>query len=578
MGTWCSVPGRPVNPGLRYTGSMRRLILAMGLAAVFAAPCTPQARDRVFAGGVVHGPEGAVRAAILVRGGRIAALGPLEELGAAADAEIVELGGAHVLPGLCDAHLHFTGYGRSLEEVDLHGATSWEEVVRRARAAAEGLPAGAWLTGRGWDQNLWPLRAFPDRAALDEAIPNRPVWLRRVDGHAAVANSRALAAAGVDRSTPDPPGGRILRRADGTPTGVFVDGAMELVSRVIPAPDEAALERWMLRAGRELAALGFTQVHDAGTTARELAVLRRLEAEGRLPLRVYVLLDGSDPGLLERELPRGPSLDPEGRLRIGGVKLYADGALGSRGALLGGEYADDPGNRGLAVTPVEELRSILARASRAGFQVGIHAIGDEAVHRVLELYAELGAATCRRLRHRVEHAQVVRPTDVPWFARLGVVASIQPTHCTSDMPWAPDRLGPRRIPWAYRWRSLLQAGAVLAGGSDAPVEDPDPRLGLFAAVTRRRPDGTPPGGWNPAERLAPAEALELFTTGPAWAGHAERWSGVVAPGFAADLTIVDRDPTVVPPTEILEMRVLRTVVGGRDAWVADGRKREEGDR
>ncbi len=548
---------------------MRHLVIGLGLAVLFTGTGPLHARDRVFTGGIVHGPEGAARASILVRDGRIAAVGTLEELGAGRDAEIVELGGAHVLPGLCDAHLHFTGYGRSLEEVDLNGATSFEEVVHRAREAAADLPPGAWLTGRGWDQNLWPGEAFPDRAALDEAIPDRPVLLRRVDGHAAVANARALELAGVDRDTPDPDGGRILRRPDGTPTGVFVDEAMGLLFRVVPPPDDATLERWMLRSARALAAMGFTQVHDAGTTARELRVLRRLEAGDRLPIRVYVLLDGSDAALLGRELPRGPSLGRR-MLRIGGVKLYADGALGSRGALLGEDYTDDPGNRGLAVTPAGALRSTIHAASRAGFQVGIHAIGDEGVHRVLDLYAELGPATCRRLRHRVEHAQIVRPGDVPRFARLGVVASIQPTHCTSDMPWAPDRLGPDRIAWAYRWRSLADAGAVLAGGSDAPVEDPDPRRGLFAAITRQRPDGTPPGGWNPAERLTPAEALELFTTGVAWAGHCERWSGVVAPGFEADLTIVDRDPTTVEPAAIFGMKVLRTVIAGRDRWVSPG--------
>lgn len=539
----------------------------MVAAGVLSMVATAGAGERLFVGGIVHGPRGAVPAAVLVRAGRIIATGPREKLHPGPKVQVIDLHGAHVLAGFCDAHLHLTGYGRALEEVDLRGATSWQEVVRRARRAAADLPPGAWLTGRGWDQNLWPGKGFPDRHDLDAAFPARPVLLRRIDGHAAIANAVALRAAGIGRTTPDPKGGRILRRPDGEPTGVLVDMAIDLASAAVPKPGDATVERWILRSAKALLADGFVQVHDAGTTAQELRVLRRLDAAGRLPIRVYVLLDGSDDSLLARELRRPPGWHGPAMLRVGGVKLYADGALGSRGALLGSEYADDPGNRGLAVTPTGRLREVIGRASAAGYQVGVHAIGDEAVHRVLDLYAELGAATCRRLRHRIEHSQIVRPGDVTRYARLGIVASIQPTHCTSDMPWAPARLGPARIPWAYRWRSFLEAGVVLAGGSDAPVEDPDPRRGLYAAVTRQRPDGTPPGGWNPPERLTAAEALDLFTTGAAWAGHCESWSGKVAPGYAADLTIVAGDPLTLPPRRLLDLRILRTVVGGIDRWV-----------
>lgn len=542
------------------------------LAGVLSMGAPARAGERVFVGGVVHTPTGAIPAAVVVRDGRIAAVVPRQKLRPSPDAEVVELHGAHVLPGLCDAHLHLTGYGRSLEEVDLRNARSWDEVVRRARAAAARLPRNAWLTGRGWDQNLWTAETFPDRRKLDEAFPHRPVLLRRIDGHAAVANAVALRAAGIGPGTPDPAGGRILRRKDGEPTGVLVDGAVDLVLRAVPKPDDATVERWILRSAGALLEDGFVQVHDAGTTAQELEVLRRLEASGRLPIRVYVLLDGSDDALLGRELRRPPSWAGPAMLRVGGVKLYADGALGSRGALLGSDYADDPGNRGLAVTPLDRLREVIGRASAAGYQVGVHAIGDEAVHRVLDLYAGVGPAPCRRLRHRIEHSQVVRPGDVARYARLGIVASIQPTHCTSDMPWAPARLGPARIAWAYRWRSFMEAGVHLAGGSDAPVEDPDPRRGLFAAVTRQLPDGSPPGGWNPAERLTPAEALALFTTGAAWAGHCESWSGKVAPGYAADLTIVAGDPLTVPFRRLLDLPIQRTVVGGIDRWVAPVRE------
>jgi len=560
-----------------YTEGMRGRVAAIMVVGVVSLAVPGRGGERLFAGGMVHTPAGVVRAAILVRNGRIVAVGPREKLGASPNAEAVELHGAHVLPGLCDAHLHLTGYGRSLEEVNLRNARSWDEVLRRARMAAAGLPPGAWLTGRGWDQNLWPSKAFPDRRKLDEAFPDRPVLLRRIDGHAAVANAVALRRAGIGRDTPDPPGGRILRRTDGQPTGVLVDGAVDLARRAVPEPDDATVERWILRSAKALLGDGFVQVHDAGTTAQELRVLRRLDAAVRLPIRVYVLLDGSDDALLKRELRHPPAWAGPSMLRVGGVKLYADGALGSRGALLGADYSDDPGNRGLAVTSIDRLRKIIGWASGAGYQVGIHAIGDEAVHRILDLYAEVGPVVCRRLRHRIEHSQIVRPGDVRRYAKLGIVASVQPTHCTSDMPWAPARLGTKRIPWAYRWRSFLDAGIRLAGGSDAPVEDPDPRRGLYAALTRQAPDGTPHGGWNPAERLTPDQALDLFTTGAAWAGHCESWSGSVRRGVAADLTVVSANPLKVAPRKLLGLKILRTVVGGMDRWLVPGCGPANGD-
>lgn len=547
---------------------MRRLLSTL-ILILLALPAGALASDRLLVGGVVLTPDGERPAQVLIHDDLIAEVLP-PAAKARAGVQVLDLHGAYVLPGLCDAHLHLTGYGTALEQVGLVGASSWSEVVARAEKAAATLPAGAWLVGRGWDQNLWKNKRFPDRAALDQAFPNRPVLLRRVDGHAAVANAQALRLAGIGRETPDPAGGRILRRADGEPSGVLVDMAVDLVTDVIPEPSQSDIERRILRAAQRLLADGFTEVEDPGTKAEELAVIRRLAIQGRLPIRVYVLLDGDDDALLERELVRGPDLGERRMVRVGGVKLYADGALGSRGALLGSDYADDPGNRGLAVTSVERLQSVIQRASRAGFQVGVHAIGDEAVHRVLDMYQELGAPVCRRLRHRIEHSQTIRPADVSRFASLGVIASVQPTHCTSDMPWAPQRLGPSRIPWAYRWKSLLNAGAHLCGGSDAPVEDPDPRRGLFAAVTRQRPDHTPPGGWNPAERLSPRQALALFTSGAAFAAKAETWSGAIRPGYVADLTIVDRDPLGGGADQMLRMKVLRTIVAGVDRYVSAG--------
>jgi len=553
-----------------YTGPMRRSIQALLLLRAALWPCAAVGADRLLVGGVVHLPNGSKPLTIAIEGGRISALlPPGEEGGQRGDrTEVVDLGGAHVLPGWIDSHLHLTGYGASLEQVDLTGASSWEVVVERALAAAARLPADAWLEGRGWDQNLWADPILPDHRLLDRRLPGRPVLLRRVDGHAAVASGAALRLAGIDRDAGDPPGGRIGRRADGEPSGLLLDTAVELVRGVMPPPSREDVERRILRAAQALLDYGLTQVHDAGTGSLELEVLRRLAAERRLPIRVYALLDGDDPGLVERELARGPDRQMWAMLRVGGVKLYADGALGSRGALLGADYADDPGNRGIEVRSVAELGRIARRASESGFQLAVHAIGDEAVHRTLNVFEGLGPHVCRRLRHRVEHSQVVRASDALRFSRLGVVASVQPTHCTSDMPWAPQRLGARRISWAYRWRSLLDAEALLAGGSDAPVEDPDPRRGLHAAVTRQRPDGTPREGWTPSERLTIAEALRLFTLDGAHASFSDGWCGVIRRGNAADLTVVDVNPLEVDPERLLHLKVLRTIVAGVDRHLA----------
>ena len=562
-------------PTRGYSIGMRTRLIALAavtVAAVGACAAAPRC-DRLLAGGIVHTAAGAQRLEIAVAEGRIAAL--VAPTDAApwrrAAAEVVELGGAHVFAGFTESHGHLVGYGAALEQVDLRDAASFDEVVARVRAAAAGVPAGSWVFGRGWDQNLWPEKRFPTHDRLSAEVPDRPVALRRVDGHAALANARALAAAGITAATKDPPGGRIVRNADGSPTGVLVDAAVGLLDRAVPAPSAADVGRRLLAATRRLASFGITEIHDAGTTRDELAVLRATALTGALPIRVYVMLDGSDDVLLDQELVAGPQVRRDGMVAVRAVKLYADGALGSRGALLFAPYTDDPASRGLEVTPEARLDAVVRRAGKAGFQPCIHAIGDAAVARVLDVYERGLGARGDLLRPRVEHAQIVRPQDVPRFAALGAIASVQPTHCTSDMPWAPSRLGPERIAWAYRWRSLLAAKAHLCLGSDVPVESPDPRLGMWAAVTRRTPQGTPAAGWNPAEALTPAEALAGYTTWAAFAGFEEDWRGVCAPGFAADLTVFDRDPLAGDPATILQAHVVRTVVAGRDAFVAGSR-------
>ena len=468
--------GRPagrVNPMRLWLLSLVVLLPLAMVACSQAPPC-----DRLLLGATVHLPDGARFLDVAIEGGRIVALVPPGESGAwrRRAREVVDLSGAHVYPGFTEDHAHLTGLGAALEQVDLKGAASFDEVVARVKAAAAKLPAGSWVVGRGWDQNLWPDRAFPHHAALSAAVSEHPVALRRVDGHAVLTNARGLALAGITRMTADPPGGRILRDASGEATGVLVDGAETLLDRVVPDPTTADIERRIVTAGRHLAGLGVTEIHDAGTGRDELAVLRRLQREGRLGVRVWVMLDGGDDELLRSELETGPSVTTDGMLSVKGVKLYADGALGSRGAWLGAPYSDEPGTRGLEVTSRERLLAVVRQAAKAGFAPCIHAIGDAAVTRVLDVYAE-ALADHPGLRPRIEHAQIVAPADVPRFATLGVIAAVQPTHCTSDMPWAPLRLGAGRTPWAYRWRSLLAAGAHLSLGSDAPIESADPRLG-----------------------------------------------------------------------------------------------------
>jgi predicted amidohydrolase YtcJ len=555
----------------RYSIRVLRLVVAVLLVMALAASCARAPRcDRLLVGGHVHTPEGAQRLEVAVEAGRIVALVPPGDARAwrRAASEVVQVTGAHIYPGFTESHGHLVGYGASLEQVDLRDAASFQEIVERVRQAAARVPPGAWVQGRGWDQNRWPEKSFPNHAPLSAAVPDHPVLLRRVDGHAVLTNARGLAIAGITKATTDPPGGRILRDGSGAPTGVLVDTAEDLLDRAVPAPTAADIERRLLLACKALAAFGITEFHDAGTSRAALAVLDELEAQGRLPLRVYVMLDGSDDQLLEGEFAAGPRVGRDGMLSVRAVKLFADGALGSRGAVLSQPYSDEPGARGLEVTSEARLADVIRRAAKAGFQPCVHAIGDAAVARVLDLYErELGPGGAA-LRPRIEHAQIVRPADVPRFAALGVIASVQPTHCTSDMPWAPARLGPERVAWAYRWRSLLSTGASLCLGSDVPVESPDPRLGLWAAVTRRTPQGTPPGGWNPAEALTPSEALAGYTVWASYAAFEESWRGTLVAGNAADLTVLDRDVEKGEAAEILQAKILRTVVAGRDVFVA----------
>jgi len=506
----------------------------------------------------------ATEASILVDAGRVVFVGPVAEARRRAPAAVpVDLAGAFVYPGFADAHGHLAELGKSLESADLRGLRSPADCAEKMRASA--AAAGAWLEGDGWDQNLWTPKVFPDAKTLDAVFPDRPVFARRVDGHAVWVNSAAMRAAGIAASTPDPPGGRIVRRADGSPSGVFVDNALDVVLRARPEPSDADIRRAFAAAFASCASVGLTEVGDAsGYGAREISILRAMAGDGELPIRVYATIGSFDPGF-DALLARGPQTGE--MLSVRAVKIYADGALGSRGAALLADYSDDPGNRGLDVTPPDRIAAIVKRCFAAGFQVWIHAIGDRANRAALDAFeaAEKAVAT-RDPRPRIEHAQVVSPEDRPRFARLGVIASIQPSFTTSDMPWAEARLSPRRIGEAYAWRSLAKAGARLAGGSDFPIESNDPRKGIHAAVTREDASGNPPGGWRSDEDLSRADAVSLYTSGAAFAMFQEDRRGSIAAGKDADFTVLDRDLRTCPPGEILRARVLMTVVAGNVAF------------
>jgi predicted amidohydrolase YtcJ len=498
--------------------------------------------------------------AIHVVGGVIREVGPAASLRAShPGAKIVEAAGATILPGLVDAHGHLLGLGLSLQQVDLVGSTSYAEVIERVRTRAATAGAGEWILGRGWDQNDWPVKEFPTAAELDAAIGDRPVYLRRVDGHAALASSAAMKLAGITASTPDPDGGRIIRDASGQPTGVFVDAAMDLVSKVIAKRSHAEVKAAVLASANAIAAEGLTGMHDAGIDAATITAVKELIDEGRFPIRVYAML-GDDDELLADWFRRGALIGHGGRLTVRAVKLYADGALGSRGAALLAPYSDDPHNSGLMLATPEHLEDVARRARQSGFQVNTHAIGDRGIRNVLDAYADAGVGAADR--YRVEHLQVIEPGDVSKLVSHGIIASMQPTHATSDMYWAEDRVGHERIRGAYAWRTVLDAGGRIALGSDFPVELVNPFHGLFAAVTRQDQKGHPDGGWYPSQKLTLAEALRGFTIDAAYAAFEESSRGTIEPGKLADFTIVEGNFFETPAEDLWKAKVRATVVGG----------------
>ncbi|MGH9442273.1 MAG: amidohydrolase [Thermoanaerobaculia bacterium] len=544
---------------------MRLLTFCLVLAAFSATARSETLLTNVK---IVASPGEPARAgALAIAGGRIEFSGPESEARHRwPDAAILDGRGGYAFPGFVDSHGHTWELGELLEMADLKTAGSPQECVTRIRAAAARSATGEWIRAYGWNQNNWAGKAFPDAKILDAEFPSRPVVAKRIDGHAVWVSSEAMRRAGITKDTREPEGGKIVRRPDGTPSGVFLDNAADLLARAEPPPTREEIVRRFRLALAACAEAGLTGIGDAsgdspGYDDTYLPVLRDMARRGELPIRVYATVGGRDPKL-DSILAAGRV--SEGLLTIRAVKIYADGALGSRGAALLEDYSDDPGNRGFFLTEPSRMESIVEKCFRAGFQPWIHAIGDRANRAALDAIEKAEAAVHPRdARPRIEHAQVVDETDRKRFAALGVIASIQPSFATSDMSWAGQRLSSRRIGESYAWRSLKTAGARLCGGSDFPWESNRPLLGIYAAIAREDLNGKPTGGWRPGEDLTPAEAVALYTRDAAFASFSEATRGRIAPNGDADLTILDRDVTACPPSEIPGSRVLMTVVAGQ---------------
>jgi predicted amidohydrolase YtcJ len=532
--------------------------LSTYFAVVALAPAVLGAQgtaDLVLTNGRIYTVDNArpEASALAVRGGRVLFVGSDREAKSLAgpSTHVIDLRGATVVPGITDAHAHLLGLGNMLQRVNLAGSTSYNEVITRVKTWAKDVRPGEWIQGRGWDQNRWPVKEFPTHEALSRAFPNNPVVLGRIDGHALLANARAMELAHITAATTDPSGGRIVRLPTGAPSGVFVDNAMRLIDRAIPAATRADTRKAILAAVAEANRWGLTGIHDPGENAETIGIYEELAKAGTYN-------------------QRGPqSALYDGHLWIRAIKLYADGALGSRGAALLAPYSDDPGNSGLLVSRPEHIRAWAETALRLGFQVNVHAIGDRGNRIVLDAFdSALKKIPKADHRFRIEHAQVLSPQDIPRFAKLGVIPSMQATHQTSDMRWAEARVGPQRIRGAYAWRSLLNTGVVIPNGTDFPVEEVNPLLTFHAAVTRQDPTNWPLGGWYPGQKMTREEALQSITIWPAYAGFQESILGSLTPGKYADFVVLDRDIMHVPDTEILGTRVISTWIGGKRVYEA----------
>lgn len=476
-----------------------------------------------------------------------------------------DMRGKVAIPGMIDAHGHVMDLGFRALELDLFSTTSLAQAQSRIAAFGQANPTRPWIIGGGWNQEVWNLGRFPTAAEIDAVLSDRPVWLQRADGHAGWANSAAMRAAGITAKTVSPAGGRIEKLANGQPSGVFVDAAMSLITDKMPKANPRDRNAAFLKAQEALLAAGITATADMGTTIDDWLTYRRMGDQGQLRLRIISYAAGVEPALAVAGAGPTPWLYGD-KLRMGGIKLYADGALGSRGAWLKQPYSDSPKNSGLGFLKDDQLLNLMSRGAMDNFQIAVHAIGDRANSQVLDAIDELAVTYKGDRRWRIEHAQIVDPADLPRFGRNGVIASMQPVHESSDWRMAEARLGPARLGGAYAWNSMLRAGSKLAFGSDYPVENPNPFVNWAVAITRQDASGQPIQGWRPEERVTLTQAWWAFTQGAAYAGFAEEKFGTLAPGQRADFVIVDRDPTDVGAVGLRQTQVLETWVGGEKMW------------
>jgi predicted amidohydrolase YtcJ len=500
--------------------------------------------------------------------GRIIAVGSAADVAARAPkARHVDIQGKTVLPGLIDAHGHVFGLGDMLTQLDLAGTASLADALKAASAYARANPNQPWLRGRGWNQEIWKLGRFPTAAELDGAVSDRPVWLKRVDGHAGWANTRALKLAGITSTTPDPAGGKIMRDANGNATGVLVDAAQELVNRVLPKQTEAEARIALDRSLAEIARVGLTSVHDAGIEVGNDRLYRDYADNGKLTARVYAMIGGTEKDF-DQLSAHGPMRTYANDMyALSAVKLYSDGALGSRGAALIAPYSDEPKSHGLLFRSDAEIRAMMQKAMKKGYQVNVHAIGDAGNRQILDGYEQLVKQTATSgLRHRIEHAQVVALSDIPRFREIGIIPSMQPTHATSDMNMAEQRVGAERIKGAYAWRTFLKQGSRIACGSDFPVESPNPFFGIHAAVTRQDAQGRPAAGWHADQAMTLKEAFRCFTLDAAYAAHQENALGSLEKGKWADFIVIDQDLFNMPVKDLHKTGVLQTWVAGRQVY------------
>jgi predicted amidohydrolase YtcJ len=547
-------------------------VIAVRVAAQ-SAPTTPHTVYFLHGRIYTNDPQHPWAAAMAIREGKIFCIGGLDQImlecgGGQEDAETVQLKGNFVVPGFNDAHVHLGGAGADMLAVRLNGSASIEELQKRLANAVATHQGDEWITGSGWDHTLWPDKAFPSKQQLDTVSPKNPVLLTHVSGHVAVANSLALKIAGITKDSPNPKGGEIERDANGELTGMLKeDAAMSLVAQNIPDPSAEQRRRGIELVLADVAKNGVTSVQD-NSDWEDFLVYHDLKDEGKLTVRITEWLHFTTPlRELQNMRSEGGASDPW--LKTGALKMVTDGALGSRTAAMLSPYSDDPSTSGIMTMDPDKLRQMAVERDKAGFQLAFHAIGDRANRVALDVFEAVAKGNGPRdRRDRIEHAQVVAPEDVPRFANLKVIASMQPSHQTSDMRWAEQRIGPDRVKGAYAWATLQKVGARLAFGTDYPVEPISPMRGLYACVTRELPDGGPPSGWQPQEKISLDDCIRAYTTGSAYAQFEEGRKGELKRGEYADFVVLSNDLTKVPPSEFVKTKVLRTVVGGRTVYQA----------